>query len=95
MLPAGCRQLQAGSLCSPETDRRALATYSQANIQDGDQGEAYRKAGQHKLFSALQHFSEDGVRGQIDKSATNPAMDWFSQQNVAQPSSRSGWCLAE
>src|SRR5213076_3122468 len=40
-----------------------------------NQGEAYRKTGHHKLLSVLQHFSEDGVRGQIDKSATNPRHD--------------------
>src|SRR5437867_5899539 len=48
-----------------------LAKYPQGDIEDADQSEAYRKAGQHKLFSVLQHFSEHRVRGQIDKSATN------------------------
>jgi len=39
-----------------------LAKYPQGDIEDADQGEACRKAGQHNFFSVLQHFSQNSVR---------------------------------
>jgi hypothetical protein len=39
------------ALC--EAQRRPLAKHSQCNIENRDQGDAYRKACQHKFFSVL------------------------------------------
>src|SRR4029077_19557462 len=69
MLPATCRQLAARSPGSP--DQNVLANRPQSDVEERDQCNARTKAYQHKFLSVPQHFSEEGVRSQIDESAAN------------------------
>src|SRR4026208_2265249 len=46
----------------------ALPNHPQADIENRDQSYPDRKACEYKFFSVLQHFSKDGVCGQVEKS---------------------------
>jgi hypothetical protein len=48
---------------------RALPKHSQAEIENRDQRHSHEETCQNKFFSMLQHFSEYGMRSQIEKSA--------------------------
>jgi hypothetical protein len=48
---------------------RALPKHSQAKIENRDQRHSHQETCQNKLLSMLQHFSEHGMRSQIEKSA--------------------------
>src|SRR6266849_9585997 len=61
-------KVRDGGTPSSTRGTRALPQRSQADIDNADQRHSRRKTCQNKFLSMLQHFSEDRVRGQVEKS---------------------------
>jgi len=49
--------------------------HSQTDIEDGDQCDSKREAGQDQSFTVFQHFSQESMRGQIQKPAADVRHD--------------------
>src|SRR5881397_2485866 len=59
----------------------ALPPHPQADIKKRDQSDPERKTCEHKFLSVSQHFSEKGVRRQIDESAAHLRHDQAEPKN--------------
>jgi hypothetical protein len=64
-------KVRDGETPSPAFETHALPKQSQSDVENCDQCDARREAYQHKLLSMPQHFSQDSVRSEINKSAAN------------------------